>query len=201
MKIGVIGIGQIQPTILEDTSHGITQAFPDSLCEVIDDMLTVPEPAYDKKRGQYNSTMMLNDIREFTNHRTDYNRILGIIDADVFSSELTYVFGEAYMAGKVGLVSLWRLKPEFYSEKHDSRLFQIRTLKEAIHELGHTLSLQNCPRSYCVMHFSNSIFEVDKKQTLFCDQCYLNASLAITQIGKKYDAIPATYRATTKTSS
>jgi predicted Zn-dependent protease len=44
--------------------------------------------------------------------------------------------------------------------------------------------LQHCIRSYCAMHFSNSIFEVDKKQSLFCDQCYLNASIAINSIGQ-----------------
>jgi len=185
MKIGLLGIGQIQSTILKDTSYGLVQTFPDSSCEVIDGMLALPEPAYDKKRRQYNSTITLNNIREFANHRTDYNRILGIIDEDLYSSELNYVFGEAYLSGNAGLISLCRLKPEFYGEKPDSRIFQLRTLKEAIHELGHTLNLQHCPRSYCVMHFSNSIFEVDKKQNLFCDQCYLNASLAIIQIGHK----------------
>lgn len=185
MKIGVLGIGQIQPAILEDTSYGLVQTFPDSSSEVIDGILALPEPAYDKKRRQYNATITLNYIKEFANHRTDYTHILGIIDMDLYSLELNYVFGEAYMPGNAGLISLRRLKPEFYGEKYDYKILQLRAIKEAIHELGHTLNLQHCPRSYCVMHFSNSIFEVDKKQNLFCDQCYLNASLAITQIGHK----------------
>jgi archaemetzincin len=106
-----------------------------------------------------------------------------VVDVDIFSSGLNYVFGEAYVPGNAALISLWRLKPEFYRENAGTNVFAVRMLKEAVHELGHTLGIQHCPKSYCVMHFSNSIFDTDKKQTLLCDQCYLQASLAISNLG------------------
>lgn len=59
--------------------------------------------------------------------------------------------------------------------------------KESIHEMGHTLGLEHYPRSFCVMYFSDSIFDTDKKQSLFCDQCFLQASIAITEIGNRLD--------------
>jgi archaemetzincin len=59
----------------------------------------------------------------------------------------------------------------------------LRALKEAVHELGHTLGLRHCSRSLCVMHFSNSIFDTDKKKSLLCDQCYLQAAIAISNLG------------------
>jgi archaemetzincin len=49
--------------------------------------------------------------------------------------------------------------------------------------LGHTLGVKHCTSSFCVMHFSNSILDTDKKQTLLCDQCYLQATLAINNLG------------------
>jgi archaemetzincin len=184
MKIGLLGIGAVAPHVLESTAHGLAETLPDTACEVIGDVLAVPEGAYDKKRRQYNSTMILGDIKMYAEHRQEYNRILGIIDADIYSTDLNYVFGEAYIAGNAGLISLWRLKPEYYGEEPDIGALELRTLKEAVHEVGHTLGLEHCPKSFCVMHFSNSIFEVDKKQSLFCDQCYLNASLAINNVGQ-----------------
>jgi archaemetzincin len=87
------------------------------------------------------------------------------------------------LPGAAALISLWRLKPEFYGEQPDFALYVLRALKEAVHELGHSLGLQHCPRSLCVMHFSNSIFDTDKKQSFFCDQCYLQAAIAITNSG------------------
>ncbi|HSV50438.1 MAG TPA: archaemetzincin family Zn-dependent metalloprotease [Candidatus Acidoferrales bacterium] len=184
MKIGILAVGQVAPDILINTAHGLAEVFPETVCEVTSNHLALPEYAFDKKRRQYNSTITLNDIRAFVT-QSSYHRVLGIIDADIFSSGLNYVFGEAYVSGNAALISLWRLKPKFYGEEPDSGEFQLRTLKEAIHEVGHTLGLQHCPKSYCVMHFSNSIFEVDKKQSLFCDQCYLNAALVISNIGQQ----------------
>lgn len=171
------------PDVLGAAAHGVAGVFPDTACSVIEHSIVVPAEAQDKKRQQYHSTTILNHIRTYAEQHPEFDRVLGIIDADIYASELNYVFGEAYISAKAGLISLWRLKPEFYKEEPDKGELQLRIQKEAIHELGHTLGLQHCPRSFCVMHFSNSIFEVDKKQSLFCDQCYLNAAIAISSIG------------------
>jgi archaemetzincin len=185
LKIGVLGIGQVAPNLLREVSQGLVEVFPDASCKVTEDFLAVPEQAFNRKRNQYNSTVILNVIQNFTLNQKDFHRVLGVVDVDVYASGLNYVFGEAYLSGLAGLISLWRLKPEFYGEEPDSGALKLRTLKEAVHELGHTLGLQHCTHTYCVMHFSNSIFDVDKKQTLFCDQCYLTAALAINRMDQQ----------------
>ncbi|NLF87398.1 archaemetzincin family Zn-dependent metalloprotease [Candidatus Bathyarchaeota archaeon] len=182
MKIGVLAIAQVPQRFLAAAAHGLSEVLPDTTCEVTSTAIAAPEHAYDKKRRQYNSTQILSDIQAYAQDRQEYNRILGIIDADIYVTGLNYVFGEAYIQGKAALISTWRLKPQYYAEEPDRGALELRIVKEAIHEVGHTLGLQHCPRSYCVMHFSNSIFEVDKKQSLFCDQCYLNAAVAINQL-------------------
>jgi archaemetzincin len=183
MKIAVLSVGQTPTEIIERLSRELPKIFPDTTSQVIGEVLSLPEHALDKKRRQYNSTLILNELQRFATHHLNFNRILGVTNVDIFASGLSYVFGEAYLAGKSGLISLWRLRPQFYGEEPDTGALQLRTQKEAIHEIGHTLGLQHCNKNYCVMHFSNSIFDVDKKQKLFCDQCYLNASIAISNMG------------------
>jgi archaemetzincin len=183
MKVGVLAVGQVAPEILETVAQGLARTFPDTICSVLTESLALPTAAFDKKRNQYNSTVILGDIRSFASQKTDYDRILGIVNVDVYAGDLNYVFGEAYSPGRAGLVSLWRLRPQFYGEDFNFSVFSARTLREALHEVGHTLGLVHCPRSFCTMHFSDSIFEVDKKQSLFCDQCYLNAAVAIKNLG------------------
>ena len=45
-----------------------------------------------------------------------------------------------------------------------------RILKETIHELGHTFGLKHCHNN-CVMRFSNSLADTDKKPVKFCASC------------------------------
>jgi archaemetzincin len=52
----------------------------------------------------------------------------------------------------------------------------LRTLKEANHELGHTFGLHHC-ENVCVMKFSNSLADTDKKPAIFCDTCLKNLQL------------------------
>jgi len=183
MKIGILPIGQIAPEVLIALEQSLVKIYPDTTCSIINEVLPIPQQAFDKKRKQYNSSTILNELRVFAAKREGIDRVLGVVDVDIFSSGLNYVFGEAYAPGAAALISLWRLKPEFYGESAGSAVFKLRVSKEAVHELGHTLGLQHCPRSFCVMHFSNSIFDTDKKQNLLCDQSYLEAALAISRLG------------------
>ena len=182
MKIGILRFGQVAPEVLSGVVQGLVRTFPDTSCKIIGRVLPVPKQAFDKKRNQHCSSVLLESVRAFAVKQPAFDCVLGIIDADIFVSGLNYVFGEAYTPGHAALVSLWRLRPEFYGEQPNLDLYVLRARKEVVHEVGHTLGLQHCTRSSCVMHFSNSIFDTDKKQNFFCDQCYLHASIAISNV-------------------
>jgi len=183
MKVGILAVGQVAPKILVGIQDGLVKTFPDITAVIVKDVLPVPQAAFDKKRSQYNSNLILSAIRAYGSKKPEFHRILGVIDLDIFTSGLNYVFGEACVPGSAALISLWRLKPEFYHDKSDLAIYMFRVFKEAVHELGHTLGVQHCPHSMCVMHFSNSIFDTDRKQNLLCDECYLQAAIAISNLG------------------
>jgi len=183
MKIGILAVGKVAPEVLVEVQQCLINTFPDTICSVIEDALPVPPRAFVKRRNQYSSNVILNEVEVFSLKQERFHRVLGVVDLDIFVPELNYVFGEAYTPGRAALVSLWRLKPQFYGEKASRDGFKQRAFKEAIHEVAHTLGLQHCPRGLCVMHFSNSIFDTDKKQSLLCDECYLQAALAISNLG------------------
>jgi archaemetzincin len=183
MNVGILQFGQVAPEVLAGLQEGLTKTFPELTCTIITEPLLIPQRAFDKKRGQYSSSILLNEVNAFAAKPKVFQCILGVVDVEIYSSGLKYVFGEAYTPGKAALISLWRLKPEFYKDQADPAVYGQRAVKEAVHELGHTLGVKDCPRSMCVMHFSNSIFDTDKKQTLLCDDCYLKAAIAITNLG------------------
>jgi archaemetzincin len=130
----------------------------------------MPEPDYalNEERNQYLSTAIVRTImkqKEFS----PYERILGIVDHDLYVPELNFVFGEA--SRKVAVISLIRLRQEFYGLPEDKNLFHKRVLTEAVHELGHTYGLNHCTNPRCVMFFSNSLLDTDRKGSNFCPSC------------------------------
>lgn len=129
-----------------------------------------PVYAYDPVRHQCYSTKILKQLLKEV--KSDVLKIIGITDVDLCTPVLSYVFGEAQLNGKVAVISLKRLRPEFYGLEKDLNILQQRLIKEVIHELGHTFELVHCPQKYCVMHLSTSIIKVDEKDETFCPVCY-----------------------------
>lgn len=142
--------------------------------------IPVPPQSYDDQRQQCLSSEILKTILESA--PTDENKILGVTENDLFIPIFTYIFGEAQLGGRAALISLARLKPEDPEETPNSELYKLRTLKEAVHELGHTFGLKHCPEPACIMRFANNIIEVDSKDYTFCPSC---SGLITVKYGQK----------------
>ncbi|MEM2098204.1 MAG: archaemetzincin family Zn-dependent metalloprotease [Candidatus Bathyarchaeia archaeon] len=179
VKIGILPIGQIDTALLLLLKEKLKEVIPDIAHIAICARLSIPDKSLDKRRMQYRSDVILSKIQFYADKRKNLNSVLGVVDVDIFVPELNFVFGEATCPGKAALISLWRLKPEFYGALSNRELFAERVLKEAVHELGHTFGLKHCERTFCVMHFSNSIFDTDRKHLTFCDDCYMQLVLSI----------------------
>jgi len=173
MKIGIQQIGQTDPEVMSRIQENLSMIFAKTQVNLIAEPTPIPEEAFNEARQQYRSNIILNTIREYAEKGDCFDRVLGIVDVDLFVQTLNYVFGEAESPGKAALISLWRLRPEFYGRPSNMEVFAERSTKEAVHELGHTFGLKHCSNPFCVMYFSNSIFETDRKQSLFCNKCYL----------------------------
>jgi len=123
--------------------------------------------AYNPERKQYLSSKLLAALGKSEREE----RIVGIADVDLYVPRLNYVFGEADVVSGTAIISLCRLKPEYYGLAPDEALFLERATKEIVHELGHTFGLGHCPNNKCVMHFSNSLADTDLKEAHFCNMC------------------------------
>ncbi len=127
--------------------------------------IPLPENAYDPIRRQYNGEALL--LHLALNYKSECI-VLGIVDEDLYAGNLNFIFGIAQIGGKACIIALPRLREEFYGKSENINLFIDRMTKEALHEVGHVLGLKHCENKECVMSFSNSIAEVDKKTRKFC---------------------------------
>jgi len=128
-----------------------------------------PSFAFDTYRNQFNSTALIAALLERS--ASFPGKIIGITTVDLFVPVLTYVFGEAQLDGRAAVLSAFRLREELYGLDPNPRVEQLRLLKEAIHELGHTFGLIHCHIPECVMHSSTSAEEIDVKGKDFCEEC------------------------------
>jgi archaemetzincin len=115
--------------------------------------LEVFEGAYNIKRMQYDAQGLLDYLmRNMTSEHA-----MWVVDDDIYYDGLNFVMGLAmyYLAGTV---STYRLT--------SARM----VAKECVHEAGHVLGLDHC-KNRCVMRFSSSIEDAEKKPDVLCEKC------------------------------
>jgi archaemetzincin len=163
----IVPIGKVDPALLDYLALTLPAGIGGP-CTVSPKPVDARD-AFDARRQQYNSTLLLARLAGLPLPEGD--RLLGVVDVDLFIPILTFVFGEAQLGGRAALFSATRLRQEYYGLPEDEVLFYERCEKEALHELGHTQGLVHCPLYACVMHYSNSVEDVDVKGTSWCTDC------------------------------
>jgi archaemetzincin len=167
-KIILFPIGNIEGWVLDALEKELGKKFSSKVERR--EAIKVLAETFSRVRGQYSSSQILNRLRgSVTLGRQD--KLLGITDVDLYTECLNFVFGEAELRGQLAVISLARLHQSFYSLQENRAIFLERTKKEAVHELGHVFGLAHCPDPECVMHFSNSLLDTDRKRVEFCPRC------------------------------
>jgi archaemetzincin len=165
--ISLVPVGEVVRGHLETLAEGMTARLGVA-CSLHGQALDAAS-AFNPQRRQYSSTEILKRLAPYVSAETW--RVLGVTELDLFIPVLTFVFGEARLGGGAAVVSLRRLRQEFYGMPPDPELLEARLLKESMHELGHTLGLRHCPAYRCAMSPSHAVESIDLKEAEFCPAC------------------------------
>ncbi|GAH76024.1 unnamed protein product [marine sediment metagenome] len=177
-KIYLQKIGDIEITVLLRLQECVKASFKEFIkkVEILPDTMPLKKTTYNSNRRKYNASLILQILKKKARKET-YFRVLGVIDKDIYWGNFKFAFGRAIKPREsnkkssfVALISLTRLCEDFYRRPTNNALFEVRTRKEAIHELGHTFGLDHC-ENYCVMKLSNNLVDTDQKSEGFCPKC------------------------------
>ena len=127
-----------------------------------------PEPDYAflARRGQYEAGKIINALSAIPEGAPFR---LGVVNVDIYTPILTFVFGESQLGGKAAVISLFRI------QNKNKEMTYNRTAKIAIHEIGHLLGIIHCQTMDCLMRFSNSPEKLDDLPLRFCQACEYEA--------------------------
>jgi len=180
LKVNIIPIEDVPKTVIRSISQGLKEVYSSFLDEVdLEPEVELPSEAYDPSRDQYRAEMILQHLSsEFASKE---GKILVVTSEDLYSQGLNFIFGQAQKPGKFAIISLHRLRPEFWKNEKNQNLFLARALKESVHELGHCFGLDHCEDVSCVMTFSNRIEHTDRKKAEFCEMCKEKVEMIFTQ--------------------
>ncbi len=166
-KVRIVPINTVDAAFLDRLAICLEERFLTSVR--VERSLVVARSTLNATRGQlFVATLNGKVLRA---HPGAEAVLLAVTDFDLYKTSHRFVFGDADEAQGVAVVSVNRLRSEFYGEPGDANLLFQRTLKESTHELGHAFGLRHCYNARCAMYYSNSIFETDNKMPHFCDTC------------------------------
>lgn len=158
LSITLLPCGEIDPAEL----NNLVRAFSAKGLEVrIAKERPLPQEAFNPRRQQYRADEILKVARSEPG-----DRVMAVTNCDLYADPLKFVFGLAESFGNCAVVSLYRLRIGVDEEK-----FRRRAVKESVHELGHMFGLAHCAKRSCVMFFSNTLGDTDRKETDWCEGC------------------------------
>lgn len=169
--IQLLAVGEVDGSLLRELRPPLEREFG-ARTEIRRERLE-PQFAFHAARQQYSSTGILGRMQEWVG--PGCWRLVGVTAVDLYIPILTFVFGEAQVGEACCVVSTHRLRQEFYGLAPDRPLLTERLVKEAVHELGHTLALKHCEDYRCAMAPSHAVEWIDLKSASLCRECQARA--------------------------
>ena len=172
--VSLVPFGDVRQDVIDAIAGGIYENL--GLGVFFEEPQPLPSSFFDSDRGQFRADDLVRHLRD--NVPTSSRLKLGITAVDLYAMDLHFVFGISILKQATSIISYRRLDNSFYHLTPNDRVLYERVVKESLHELGHALGLDHC-ESPCIMHYSNSVMEIDVKPARFCPSCLRRINLLL----------------------
>ncbi len=166
-KIVLVPLGEVDFIMVNKLATNIGPIFNRSV-DIIKGM-KVPEESYNVIRGQNYATVLLNKLERVKASPREF--VLGILEEDIYLPDEPFVLGYSDTVSRTAVVSLFKMRQEFYGLPEDEQKIFSRLFKQAVHYLSPLFGLSSCRNPKCVNFYSQDMFDIDNKLEKLCDIC------------------------------
>lgn len=173
--VAVVPFGPFPEALLREIERGIHAELGASV--VVYPTEPLPRRAFYPPRGRYRAERLLDHLRPLVHPPA--TRALGVTQVDISTTAHGVrdwgVLGYGDVAGTACVISTFRCRMNSPSEAQT----RFRMVTTCIHEVGHTLGLEHCPDTSCLMTDARgSVRTVDRTTGHLCARCRRLAGLA-----------------------
>jgi archaemetzincin len=166
-KIVVVPLGEVDFMLVNRLATNIGPIFGRSV-DILKGM-KVPEEAYNVIRNQYYASIVLAKLERVKANPREL--VLGIAEEDIYLPDEAYVLGHSDPLMGTAVVSLFKIRQEFYGLPEDDSKVYGRLYKQSVHQVAHLFNMTSCRNPKCVNYYSQDMFDIDTKGEKFCDLC------------------------------
>ncbi len=170
-RIYIVPAGDVDMKLAESLKEALPGYMPTVVRIEIVPREALPETAYDASRKQYNADSILKYMQKKVPLDIRVEVAFVLVDVDLYSPGSDFVYGISNAPKAMSVMSLYRIRNEFYGNEPDNKLLLKRATRQALYEIGNAWGLGQCPDPKCVMNHSVNSLDPDKKKIAFCHEC------------------------------
>lgn len=171
LTVHIVPIGPVPDKTIEQTAAALRDHAP--VNPVIVQRHGFPRRARSPRAGAYRATVLLDWLDTLAIPHD--GKIMGLTEADIVTQKGKHpiwgILGIGSIDGRSSLISTYRMRRKWENGGAPEALVRERLWKIAIHELGHTLGLEHCPKIGCIMEDGHGTVKTVDRDTVLCDSC------------------------------
>jgi len=129
----------------------------------------IPPESYNIMRSQYYATVILQKLEIMKSSHKEL--MLGIMEEDLYAGEEHSVTSEIDRLTGCGVISLMRLRTDFYGLPENEKWVYPRLYKESFKIVARLMGMRACRNPHCILYYSEDMRDIDDKRLKLCDIC------------------------------
>lgn len=171
LVVNLVPLGPVPQDTIDQTARGLEEHAPVKV--VVQSARTPPDRAKSPRKGAWQAAVLLDWLDGEPG--MVQGKVMAVTEAEIVTRKGTIpiwgILGMGSLDGRCSVISTYRMRRRWENGGAREGVVRERLWKIAIHELGHTLGLDHCPRPGCIMEDGQGTVKTVDRDSALCASC------------------------------